>query len=303
MRPEDEIRTRRALVIVNRTSLRGDTDLAAGLDQLRADGFDLKPFPTDTPDEIPGLLRAHSSECDLAIVGGGDGTMNAAAEALVDCGLPLGILPLGTANDLARTLGIAASPQEACSIIANGRLHAIDLGLVNGKYFFNVASIGLAADVPRFHKGERKKRWGLLSYIPSMLDAYRRMETFRAEIVQDGKAHKFRCIQIAVGNGRHYGGGLTVDETAHIDDEKLDLYILKPQSFSQLLALAPALRFGKHGTSDRVETFRGKEFTIRTKRRKPINADGELVGQTPARFSVKPKALNIIVPQDYVGSG
>ncbi|MHC5722287.1 MAG: diacylglycerol kinase family protein, partial [Nostoc sp.] len=84
---------------------------------------------------------------ELVIIGGGDGTLNAAVDALVDTQLPLGILPLGTANDLARTLEIPNSLSEACKIIAYRNLHRIDLGWVNGKHFFNVASLGLSVKI------------------------------------------------------------------------------------------------------------------------------------------------------------
>src|ERR671926_181555 len=105
--------TRRVLLIANRHSRRGD------------------------------LLRERGRAFDLVMLGGGDGTMNAAASALVEIGRPLAVLPLGTGNDLARTLGIPLDPLAAAEVAAAGRTRRIDLGLVNGRPFFNVACVGL----------------------------------------------------------------------------------------------------------------------------------------------------------------
>jgi diacylglycerol kinase family enzyme len=99
------------------------------------------------PTELPDLIRRYSDRVDLIVIGGGDGTLNAAADGLVDIQLPLGILPLGTANDLARTLGLPKTLSGACGVIAQGRRQAIDLGWVNGKHFFNVASLGLSVKI------------------------------------------------------------------------------------------------------------------------------------------------------------
>lgn len=290
---------KRALVVVNRTSGQSDQDLSVGLERLRAHGMALTVFGGVAPDNLRHVLREHHAGHDLVILGGGDGTMNAAAAPLVDCRLPFAILPLGTANDLVRTLGIPLSLEEACQVILDGRLHPIDLGKVNDRLFFNVASLGLGVEVQRLHEGERKRRWKLLSYVVSVVDGFRTTRPFRARIVNDGSRHRVRCIHIAVGNGRHYGGGMTMAEDAAIDDGALDLYLLRPQRFSELLMLTPALRWGRHKGYDRTMTLRGSRITIDTGRPMAINADGELVSRTPAVFTVVPKALQVVVPRHY----
>jgi hypothetical protein len=110
------------------------------------------------------VIRRYQQQIDLVIVGGGDGTLNATIEAIIETQLPLGILPLGTANDLARTLAIPNSLPEACQIIASGNLRRIDLGSVNGKYFFNVASLGLSVKITQQLTKEIKRRWGIFAY-------------------------------------------------------------------------------------------------------------------------------------------
>jgi YegS/Rv2252/BmrU family lipid kinase len=296
-------RPRRALLAVNRRSLQGNGEISDCLDRLRGQGILLSVHPTDRPDDVPALIREHHGGHDLVILGGGDGTMNLAAEALVEAGLPLGILPLGTANDLARTLGIPFKLAEACDVIATGVERWIDLGRVNGKAFFNVASLGLGVAVQQVHKGERKRRWKVLSYVFSVIEAFDRSHSFSVEITCDGRTERLRCLHLAVGNGRHYGGGMTIAQDATIDDGTLDLYALRPQSLASLMLLAPVLRWGLHSASERQVCMRGREFEVRTRHPKRINADGEIVSETPAKFTVAPRALRVIVPADRPAPG
>ncbi len=222
--------------------------------------------------------------------------MNAAADALAESGLPLGILPTGTGNDLARTLGIPTELSEAAAVIADGDRRQIDLGRVNDKHFFNVASIGLSAELPRHHTVERKRRFWIFAYLLSVRDAYQTTRPFRARLRCDSREVRLRALQISVGNGRHYGGGMTIAEDAAIDDTRLDVYCLQPQSFWRLLALFPALRRGRLEHQQAVLLMRGREVEVETRRPMPINTDGELTTETPARFVVAPKAITVTAP-------
>ena len=105
-----------------------------------------------------------------------------------------------------------------------------------------------------------------------------------------------RTVQVAVGNGRHYGGGMTVVEDAAIDDNRLDLYSLEIQNWWQIITLLPAMRSGQHINSPRVRALAGKEFEVHTRSPRPINTDGEITTYTPATFRVVPKALSVLVP-------
>src|SRR3712207_6143705 len=124
--------SQRALLLVNRHARQGQGSLDQAAGQLRDLGLQITEEPISKARRPSDLIRAYRGRVDLVIVGGGDGTLNAAVDGLVDAQLPLGILPLGTANDLARTLGIPTDLAAACQVIAAGQRRQIDLGWVNG---------------------------------------------------------------------------------------------------------------------------------------------------------------------------
>src|SRR6185312_8598820 len=166
----------------------------------------------ETPDEVSADIARRRHEADLVIVCGGDGTINSAAKGVLETGLPMGIMPMGTANDLARTLGIPDDLLKAADLIIAGNTSTVDLGEVNGHPFFNVASMGLSADLARGLTPEAKKRWGKLGYGLAALKVMAAARPFRAEIISDAGAVSVKTLQIAVGNGVHYGGGTVIHE-------------------------------------------------------------------------------------------
>ena len=289
--------SQRALLLVNRHARHGQNRITEAIKQLKKLGFDLQEESMDHPQQLPELIRRYQNRVDLVIIGGGDGTLNAAADALVETQLPLGILPLGTANDLARTLGIPDSLPEACKIIAQGQLRRIDLGWVNGKHFFNVASMGLSVQITERLTKETKRRWGVFAYAITALQALWKARPFRAEIRIEGESIRVKTVQIAVGNGRYYGGGMAVAHDATIDDRRLDLYSLELKHWWQIIALLPAMRGGRHTDFPGVRALRGQEIQVYTNKPRPINTDGEITTHTPADFRVIPQALAVLVPQ------
>jgi len=287
----------RALVIVNRNARSGANSVEPALAVLRAAGWTLVENPCRPDETAADVIRRRAPEgFDAVVLGGGDGTLNGAAPGLMETGLPFGILPLGTANDLARSLEIEPDPVEAARVIAGGVLRPIDLGEVNGRLFFNVASIGFSATLAKDLGREEKRRWGKLGYALAAFRLLRRVRPFTAWITHDGVTERVRTIQVSVGNGRHYGGGMTVESTARPDDGKLDLYSLELDHWWRLLALLPYLRRGTHGQWRDVRAFSTTACEVRTRRPMPVNTDGELNATTPARFRLLPKVVRVFVP-------
>ena len=288
--------SRRALLIINAKSRSGEAQKQAAIEALES--HDIEPVHVECGrrEDLSPLIVKHKEGVDFAVVGGGDGTLNAAALGVIEAGLPLGILPLGTANDLARTLDIPFDLDSAAQVIADGRTRRIDLGLVNGQPFFNVASIGLSAELAQKLTRDIKRRFGRLGYALVAMKVLAQARPFRATIMSETESARVRTLQIAVGNGRFYGGGNAVEKDAAIDDQHLDLYSLELERAWKLALMARSFRYGEHGAWSEVRAIRAKEFDIRTRRPRPVNADGEIVTQTPAHFSIRPCAVTVFAP-------
>lgn len=287
---------KRALLLVNPKARRGGEAIDAVVGRLHRGGLDVTIEPFDALPEIARDIVRLRESADLIILCGGDGTIASGALAVVECGLPLGIIPLGTANDLARTLGIPMDLVQAADVILAGTTRKIDLGTVNGYAFFNVASIGLSADLAQGLDTKLKKRFGRFGYALAAAKVLLKARPFTAAIREKGSITRVKTFQIAVGNGRHYGGGNVVEASAEIDDGELDLYSLEFSTVWKLAGLLRSFRSGTHGAWNEVRTARCVEFDIETRRPMPVNTDGEIVTSTPAKFLVHPGAITVLAP-------
>lgn len=289
---------RRALLLLNPRSRRGARAAPAVFAALAEHGFGVTAPPAGM--SLAEALARHAADCDLVIAGGGDGTLNGVVNGLaagpgLDA-LPLGVVPLGTANDFARTLGLPTDPAQAIAAIAEGSLTSVDAGEVNGHFYLNVASIGFGVDLTRALTRDSKARWGPLGYAIAGIRALSRLKPFTAEIDHGDHVDRTRTVHLAIGNGRHYGGGMVVDPSARLDDGRLHAFSLEVDHWWQLLRLLPALRAGTHGAWTEVRTLAGEALTVRTSRPRSVNTDGEITTRTPAVFRVHPRAIRVFVP-------
>lgn len=287
-----------ALLIINpRSRMGGEADITEGIALLEDAGFTIIQAESTSAENTGQLIDQYRAQIQLVILGGGDGTISSAAAALYRHHMTFAILPLGTANDLARSLDMSNDVSAAFQNIVENNRHRVNLGVINGHYFFNAANIGLGVQVTRELTPEVKKKWGVFSYLKAVFAAFKHHRRFRARIIVDGKPHRVSSIQLAVGNGRYYGGGNIIDEKSTIDDGLLQLYSLPPLSLWELLTLAPLLRSGKHRNAVHIFCAAGKRIEIHTTKRRSIHADGEPIGSTPAIFEVIPQALEVICPK------
>ncbi len=285
-----------ALLLINKQARNGDSSARYVKELLQQSQISIvEPDEKDTG-SCSDIIRAYADRVDFVIIGGGDGTLNSAAPGLVDTGLPLGVLPLGTANDFARTVGIPRDIRQAVQVIANGQQRIVDLGEVNGHLFFNVSSIGFSAALARGLSAKSKKRWGTLGYALAAFKLLKQSRPFRVEIEHDGIKERVRTVQVSVGNGRFYGGGMAVADSAAPDDGLLDVYSLEVSHWWEMVALIPFIRRGTHGRWRKVRAFSAKQLTLNTTRPYDINADGELIGKTPAVFGIREKAIQVFAP-------
>ena len=297
----------RARVICNPASGGGAYDP----DVLRAefDGYELDWVETEGPGDASEAAREWPE--GLLIVAGGDGTINDAVNGLGKAGFPdgvtLGILPAGTGNDLAATLCIPDDPDEAEEVIRQGRVRTLDVARVRSagieeRFFINVATGGLGAEISDANEGELKKRWGKLSYLRASLEVARDFDVKELDLYLDGELHKARAVNIVVGNCRFAGGGWLAAPRANPEDGLLDVVIIEKLGLADLLELAPA-SMTRSDYLDREGVFSARAREIRVETQPPgleFTVDGEVVGDEPARFSVVPGALKVIVGPDYV---
>lgn len=286
----------RVLLIINAQSRSGRESQPVVAAALAAQGFSIVMPSNDEWRDCGAAIARLKDEVDLIVVGGGDGSLNCAASGLLAAKLPFGIIPLGTANDLARTLQLPTTIEAAVGVIASGRTRWIDVGFVNDHPFFNVASLGVSADLAQELTTENKKLFGPLSYAIAAVRVLARARPFRAQIISPQSSARVRTYQVAVGNGVYYGGGMAVHESAAIDDHRLHLYSLEMAAVWKLLIMAPDFRAGRQGAWQEVRVEDATRFEVRTRRPMPVNADGEIITQTPAVFSLRPAALEVFAP-------
>ncbi|MHB8146226.1 MAG: diacylglycerol kinase family protein [Vulcanimicrobiaceae bacterium] len=278
----------RAYLAMNQHSGRGRAMAGAVRESLGVHGIDFV--------EGESALLAGSA-IDCCITGGGDGTVAKLVPRAVEHGIPLGIVPLGTFNELARTLGLPPDIEGAVHLIASGSERTIDVARVNGIYFVSEASIGISSRVTRLQTPGLKQRFGFLGVIGTALQAFRYARPIHVRAYDDrGRCERFKTIQMTIANSHRFGGFVSVEDAA-IDDGLLDLYSIEIGGLIEAFPIARAMFAGKTRAIRGLRTLRSTGFRIETRRPHHIVADGEPAGYTPAVFEVFPKALRVFAPQ------
>lgn len=238
----------------------------------------------------------------IIIIGSGDGTISHVVDYLINHDVVLGVLPLGTANNLARTLGIPLELEEACRVIAEGWTTKIDLGMVNGNHFVNVASLGLGAEVIEQTSPRLKRYVGVLAYTLAAIKAGIKSRPFTARLKFADQTLETKAIHIAVANGRSFGGGIVVAPDAHINDGELIVTIFKPMNIFQMGQIAWGLNNGSYLKHSCVQQYRNLNRLIIEVdgRPKKLNIDGDLAETAPFNFSIAPHVLKVFVPNNNV---
>ncbi|MDQ4128101.1 MAG: diacylglycerol kinase family lipid kinase [Actinomycetota bacterium] len=297
----------RARVICNPASGGGGYDP----DEIRneLDGLELDWIETEGPGDAVEAAREWRE--GLLIVAGGDGTINDAVNGLGKAGFPervtLGILPAGTGNDLAATLEIPNDADLAEDVIRQNRVRTLDVARVRSegvgeRFFINVATGGLGAEISGANEGEFKKRWGKLSYLRASLEVAKDFDVRELTLYLDGKKREVRAVNVVVGNCRYAGGGWLAAPKANPEDGLLDVVIIEKLGLADVLQLAPqSLARSDYLDKEGVFSTRAKEIRVETQLPGlEFTADGEVIGDEPAEFSVIPHALKVIVGGDYV---
>jgi YegS/Rv2252/BmrU family lipid kinase len=292
----------KALVLLNSNARRSGNVLEVVQQDLSEAGIEAEIVRTDTEDEALKALQGitgndNSGDIDAIIVGGGDGTLNALLPGLLDADKPLGILPLGTANDFAASLELPDDVTGAVGVIAAGLTLDVDVAYANGAPFLNTVNIGLGERIAAEHHGFFKTLFGKLAYPFHWWRAWRNNDPFAATVVaDDGHPVRFKAEQVSVSNSESFGGGLRLDDSNAVDSGKLAVAGLRPKGFLSWIRLTLKLATGRLRDSDAAGTMSVRNVRIETQPERRYTADGEDAGRTPVEISVRKRTLTVFVP-------
>jgi diacylglycerol kinase (ATP) len=238
---------------------------------------------------------------DYIIAAGGDGTLNEVINGIAaNAGkVQVGLLPLGTGNDFARTLELPSTVNDNIDILLSQRTTAIDLVRIKSdrvRYLVNVSAAGFSGLVNEKLTPEVKDTWGPLAYVRSAAAALPEMHAYRANIVIDGAERlSIDLHNVIIANGRFVAGGLPVAPEADPRDGLFDVILIRKCSKPEMVFLAAQILVGKHLSSDAIIWRRAAKISIRSRPKMCFNADGEFIGNEPAVFQIMPRALHFVV--------
>jgi len=232
---------------------------------------------------------------DIVVASGGDGTVNEVACAMVNTGIPMGILPAGSGNGLARCLGISMSYALALRTIIRGKTKLMDVATVNDILYTSIAGIGFDAHVAQ--KFSETYIRGMISYMKITLNEFRSYKPQTYKITIDGVSMEKHALMIIFANSDQFGFNTRIAPQAKVDDGLLDICVFKKMPAAQLINVGYHLLRGTPAKSGYAEYFRGKEITIENIADPLMNIDGEpkIIG-SPVKINIKPLALCVIVP-------
>ena len=288
-----------AVLVVNAHSRRGQDLFREAREKLEAAGISLRAaHAVRHPKElIPTMRRAVKSGVPMVIVGGGDGSLSCTVDDIVDQDCVFALLPLGTANSFARTLGIPLDLDGAIRTIATGRRRRIDLGMIDGDYFANAAAIGLSPMIGDSVPHKLKKYLGRVGYLIWAIRCFFRFSPFRLSVDDGIRVRRLWATEVRIFNGRFHGG-VELTETTDVDSGDIVIQAVARPSLARLVWDWYAKFFKLRSRDDTTEEFRGKSLRIDTKPHHRISIDGEILARTPATVSVASKAIEVVVPQE-----
>ena len=235
-------------------------------------------------------VRAGTEGADIVVAAGGDGTLNLTINALEShlSEFVFAVVPLGTGNDFARTLGLPSDPLAAAASLTASAVREVDVGVASGarvrRLFINACLGGFPVDANKAIDGGLKQKLGPLAFAVGGAKALGDLDESTV-VVNDQRISE--CIALGVGNGRTAGGGMEMWPSASPDDGVLDVCALSAGSIPAALLLAGKVTSGNHESAPGVEMIRGREFVVEADPPMEFNVDGELVGlHTPARFEI-----------------
>ncbi|MEJ9212125.1 diacylglycerol kinase family protein [Bacillus smithii] len=257
---------------------------------------------TERPKHAVEIVKEISSETGMTVVAvGGDGTVHDVANGLIDSNIPLGIIPAGSGNDLARALQIPMNYQKALERILIGKQRKMDVGRIGNECCITITGIGFDGKVAEANNSSKYKKWlntfrlGNLSYGLSFLHVLFQYRPVNVQLKVDEKNFSFFNVWfIAIANTQSYGGGIKICPEACYDDGLFDICIVHDLSKWELLRTFPKAFVGKHVLHPGVTMIRGKQVDVASDWPVIVQGDGELLAKTPVQVTIERGALRII---------
>ncbi len=259
---------------------------------------------TQRAGEAQNLAReAVRAGCNYIIAAGGDGTLNEVINGIATpgapCGICVGIVPLGTANDFARSMGLIEDIDAAIDILqakTTARIDLVRMTTERTRYFVNASSGGFSGVVDEKLTPEIKLAWGPLAYLRSAAAALPELHAYRTKVTfDDAERLVVDLYNVIVTNGRFVAGGLPIAPEADPGDGLLDAVLIPKRPAAEMALLAAEMLLGKHLSSNAVIFRRAKKISVQSQPGMWFNADGELVGNEPTVFQVLPRALDVVI--------
>ena len=274
--------------------------LRAAVARMRAEGNEVEVRPTfESGDGERLAAQLSAGGAELLVAAGGDGTLNEVVNGLALSGRrpPLGVVPLGTANDFATGLGIPADVAGALDVALHGRAQPVDLPMMNDRYFINVSTGGFGAEATEHAPAESKRMLGAWAYLVTGARQFVDLRPVSGVVVADGRTVlDGEFLLFAVGNARQTGGGSLLTPRAELHDGLLDLLVVRAIARLDFLAMLPDLRAGTHLESPDIIYAQAKRIVITTTDTVSVNVDGEPTRGSRFDYQLSAEPLTVMVP-------
>jgi len=245
-------------------------------------------------DGVDRALRAVEA-AEIPVVISGDGLIGAVGGAMAGSETPLGIVPGGRGNDLARVLGIPDDPAGAVAVLAAGEIRRIDVGEANGKRFLGIVSVGFDSEANRLANETGFMR-GNLVYAYAALRTLLTWKPGRFTVRVDEERVRFTGYSVSVANSRAFGGGMYIAPGAELDDGEFDIVTVGEVGKLRFVSNLPKVFKGTHVDEEEVQVFRASHLELSASRPFPVYADGEHIAELPASLRILPQALSVLAP-------
>lgn len=232
---------------------------------------------------------------EVPVVISGDGLLGAVGGAMAGSETPLGVIPGGRGNDLARVLGIPSDPAEAVAVLAAGETRRIDVGEANGERFLGIVSVGFDSEANRIANETTFVR-GNLVYAYAALRTLLAWKPGRFTIRVGEERLRLSGYSVSVANSKAFGGGMYIAPDAELDDGEFDIVAVGEVGKLRFVGNLPKVFKGTHVEEDEVRVFRASRLELSASRPFPVYADGEHLTDLPATLRLLPQALSVIVP-------